>query len=285
MMWWHKPLNVNEPTLIGGDRAREAVALMWMIQTSSSFASLENAFQNNSLDVQLSSDSHNPADHSEVTQTPSTCPEVGQDHMDQIDHRDDGVALAMEAARRYGISLEKLRELVCGFDPKAWADSSDDGVGYVIVNSSLGVRMLLPRSGNSFKLSTAWVAFVTMVLPLSYGLVHLLVWNYRFPTQTERTLWRISAVAITSCGVGFVALGVLSKGLNKCVLWALRKLHLEKWADPFELGCGYVITIFALVIYVLGTSYFVVEGLRQLFYLPPDAYLLPSWINYFPHFS
>jgi len=36
-------------------------------------------------------------------------------------------------------------------------------------------------------------------------------------------------------------------------------------------------------IYTLGSLYLYVESVRQLWYLPPNAYVVASWSYYFPH--
>ncbi|KAI0707889.1 hypothetical protein C8Q76DRAFT_746747 [Earliella scabrosa] len=48
---------------------------------------------------------------------------------------------------------------------------------------------------------------------------------------------------------------------------------------------GKAVAVFNVLVYFLGSMFLVVESFRQLFALPPDSFTLPSWGNYWPHFS
>ena len=46
-----------------------------------------------------------------------------------------------------------------------------------------------------------------------------------------------------------------------------------------------IFTFLVIVLYVLARAYLVVECFISLSYLPADAYQIPSWSVYVPHFS
>jgi len=107
------------------------------------------------------------------------------------------------------------------------------------------------------------------VCPVLYGVIHFLAWNEQFPTPLERVLWRVSSVVVTCSGI---PLSVASE-------------DLIGFSSAIFVG----MTVFTLLLiptaYVVSSGFLLVESLRQLFFLDPAAYQLPSWTNYWPHLS
>ena len=108
---------------------------------------------------------------------------------------------------------------------------------------------------------------VTMAAcPILYGLVHFLAWGDQFPTTLEQLLWRISSFVITCSG--FVVVTVTWGGLRFD-------------AGSIAAWCCVIICI----VHTVASGFLIVESFRQLFFLDLAAYQLPSWSNYWPHFS
>ncbi|KIY48199.1 hypothetical protein FISHEDRAFT_43651 [Fistulina hepatica ATCC 64428] len=105
----------------------------------------------------------------------------------------------------------------------------------------------------------------TPLLYAMYGIPHFIGWNAVFPTSIEQTLWRTATIFITGWGVILCIAVILIFRLYPHPKWSL--IHV------------------LIAFYGAASVYVVTESLRQLFYLPPGAYELPSWSNYWPHFS
>lgn len=154
-------------------------------------------------------------------------------------------------------------------------------------------------------------ALIVAVLAVVYGLPHFIGLTTTFPSARERTLWIVATVFIL---VLFAALGIVLSGIVGAFLGVLRLLIkvatvLQRWThrrqtdrvDPGARETGIVralrltvnqlvlygrlLTILAVVVYFFASGYLVVESVRQLFALPPGAFALASWGNYWPHFS
>jgi hypothetical protein len=50
-------------------------------------------------------------------------------------------------------------------------------------------------------------------------------------------------------------------------------------------GLGIFAVVLVPLSYCIANLYVLVESFRQLLYLPPQAYQLPVWSNYWPHFG
>ena len=111
---------------------------------------------------------------------------------------------------------------------------------------------------------------VTAVSPILYGLIHLLAWNDQFPTPLERRLWRVSSVVITSSGLTGVSLMLMGR------------LFVNDLKQAYVLVSAVSLIT---VLHVLASGFLLVESFRQLFFLGPAAYQLPSWSNFWPHLS
>lgn len=121
-------------------------------------------------------------------------------------------------------------------------------------------------------------AAIMAICPILYGLVHFLAWGDQFPTTMERLLWRVSSFLVTCSG--FV--GVTTLWFGTLFDWD------QQGRDFVLVPVGCTLLFFAVVVpiaHMLASGFLIVESFRQLFFLDPAAYQLPSWSNYWPHFS
>ncbi|KLO10720.1 hypothetical protein SCHPADRAFT_930341 [Schizopora paradoxa] len=245
--WWHKPLNVEEPTVVMGERAREACAFLTMVHNEKIKPLKEEA------------------------RSASTA--------DRDTNFQANLALALRAANRYAISDEELENLSREFlvvSPPTETESTIK-TALNLLDQLLSASSLSGSGRFSSTVSAVWTSLTSV-----YGLVHLFGWNAQFPTMVERILWRIATVAICSCGACFSVSALYAAFLDDAA-----KLH--NTLKPFLVFVKYFFCISAVIIippfYLLSTLYILVESIRQLFYLPPEAFVVASWSNYFPHFS
>ena len=116
-------------------------------------------------------------------------------------------------------------------------------------------------------------AILVIATRLLYGLPHFLGWNADFHTSHERLLWRISTVIVTSSGL----LTVLGAALLKYALRFMSPKHVSALEK--------VAAVIMVSAYIIASILLVIESIWQLFFLPPAAYKIASWANYWPHFS
>ena len=122
--------------------------------------------------------------------------------------------------------------------------------------------------------SLFWSAIAISISAALYGFVHFLAWSDQFPTPLERLLWRVASIVVTSSGL-----------MEVFVLLLMRLLDfLDSRLDPANLG--FIMCVFVIpATHMLASGFLVVESFRQLVFLDPAAYQLPSWPNYWPHLS
>jgi hypothetical protein len=135
--------------------------------------------------------------------------------------------------------------------------------------------------GSTFINSTshAYYEFTAMAMsPILYGLIHFLVWSDQFPTPLEHLFWRISSVVVLCSGLTAVTSmtmgGYLENLTRNNAAINVFVLAVEKLTFPI-----------IPVAHVLASGFLVGESFRQLFFLGPAVYQLPSWSNYWPHLS
>jgi len=133
-------------------------------------------------------------------------------------------------------------------------------------DSSPSFRCLLLGSG--MKSLFQDVIFTTSV-PIFYGMLHFLGWTTDFPTNTERSLWRIAILVIMSSGAALAVVNTVENTTKSTRI-------LSAFYNAFY----YLIVPF---IYLLGSMYLLVESIRQLWYVAPKGYVVASWSYYFPH--
>ena len=136
-------------------------------------------------------------------------------------------------------------------------------------------HMLFPGSfGNKWASDTHAGLITTAISPILYGLLHLLAWTEHFPTPLEQLLWRISSFVVACSGL--LGVSVL------CIL-AFLDAPLSRFRLDFLI---FSMTVFMIsTVHVFASSFLIFESFRQLFFLDPPAYQIPSWSNYWPHLS
>ena len=117
---------------------------------------------------------------------------------------------------------------------------------------------------------------IMAIPPVIYGLVHFLAWNDHFPTPLERLLWRVTSSVVTGSGLVLVSWIYFLSWLSS------NKLISQSTQRVLGDSIGLIIIPF---VHVLASGFLVVESFRQLFFLDPAAYQLPSWSTYWPRLS
>lgn len=113
-----------------------------------------------------------------------------------------------------------------------------------------------------------------IVLPLTFGFVHLLAWRIQFFTHTEVILWRTSIIINMVLGVILTFdLAEIGRFLFTGNTKSLRFVLVSSWF------------IILLSLFTLARLCMIVMILRQLGFLPTDAFQVASWSSYLPQFS
>ncbi|KAF8648190.1 hypothetical protein AX16_006329 [Volvariella volvacea WC 439] len=117
----------------------------------------------------------------------------------------------------------------------------------------------------------ALILYGSVVIGVFFGAVHLIGWNFKFPTEEEKKLWRTSSLVVTL----FPTLIALKQALENMEDSSLRN-DLDKIAS-------FLFLLIAPVIYVLARLVLLVLPLFALRDLPPSAYQNVVWSQYIPH--
>jgi len=254
--WWSKPLNVAVSTPMRGRKAREVYALLECTEEEY-LKALEIARSQASNSPFISEDQETPANpdfrcgfvrgHLIIASLLALLfPEIRHTPTSQIHGIEPG---------RVDLAVCALKNLL----PSPPARPEETFQAHDGVMSSPGTDMV--NNG------VFWIVIITT--PLLYGLLHFLGWNEVFPSPLEHLLWTISTVTVTSAGFLCILVLVVSSLIGITI------------SD--DVAYPPISTIFFL--HLIASSFLVAESVRQLFFLPPAAYELPSWSSVWPHFS
>ena len=133
------------------------------------------------------------------------------------------------------------------------------------------IHVVAPGKHTSLCSEGIYEVTVMVVSCLFYGLIHLLALNDQFPTPLERLLWLVSSVVVTCSGLVMGLLG----GLASFLTAVMPTMDIIPKIALFTV----------LLAYIFSSGFLLGESIRQLFFLGPAVYQLPSWSNYWPHFS
>ncbi|EKM56455.1 uncharacterized protein PHACADRAFT_118172 [Phanerochaete carnosa HHB-10118-sp] len=165
----------------------------------------------------------------------------------------DAVRLSDEDMYRWILAARGLRK---------WGDIQLEQKR-VLVSRHGGLQMSVFKHGEK-----AWWPAVSLAIATAYGAVHLIGWKAEFPTLVERTLWRYAAVTLIILGLAFFQYSAISPEKGSL---GHRSSQLAFYS--------------CLLFYPLASGYVLIESTRQLFFLPDKAFVLPDLSIYLPHFS
>lgn len=246
MVWWSKPLNIDEPTWISmeNERAREAYALLIITRGNSAlFNNLRNAIRN-----------HSP-------------PRAGSPVL----------RAAYNAAVRFGITSEELLTIRSTFEFSN-PIRLDSGPPISEIFSIITLRVGTLDFSRLRSLVTVLFYLFLICVPFNYGLYHYLVVspNGQFPSTVEQELWHVASVVVMSSGFVFAVFKLIfEESQHRLHSTSLKKIISRSY---------YIINYYILaLLYTISSGYLLFESIRQLWYLPRDAYVVASWLNYIPH--
>ena len=300
IVWWKKPVNIQEPTPIAGDRATELAALLLMMSDARRFwmAGIFCMWCERELsyvDV--------PADHAENTSrriidnpaadtitlrpqqvlagTTFSPRDVNPGPFSQFAFKgrplpwfcqprlaERAVQLAVADRNRWRLATRAISRLQ--LDASAVKNMSK-GHQYAAPYTGLQAMAFIYYPG--FEGGSVWQVLAMVIAMTIYGLPHCVFgWNVQFPTTFERDLWRVATLILST-------LGLLPFGMYLVV-------HYTS-ANRFGFVRALAVIAYTAwpILYVFSSGYLVVECLRQMFYLPEAAFSLPHFTSYWPHFA
>lgn len=126
------------------------------------------------------------------------------------------------------------------------------------------------------------------IFSLVFGGLHCLCWNFTYPSQVERTIWRVASLAITVpfpatmlLFVFFAMIGMIIGSLidvNNGILGKVTGIIMDT-----TLYTGVVLGCLLAFIYVLARIILLVEALFLLRSQPADAFRDVDWTKFIPH--
>jgi hypothetical protein len=125
-----------------------------------------------------------------------------------------------------------------------------------------------------------------LVFTLSYFGLHLVAWNFTFPTSVESTLWRSASLIL----IGLLVFYFICNGILVMYAGRVGKVLFGKETESiFELynvapvWVRYVVNTPVLFLYAIARGYILLEGFIGLRALPLSVYKSVSWSGFIPH--
>ena len=112
-------------------------------------------------------------------------------------------------------------------------------------------------------------AIFLFIVIMTYSCLHVIAWNFHFPTRIEQTIWRVNCIImVTTTFVFFFR-------------QACREL---RYIGKATINWQALVSSAAVLIYTAARMYIVVECFVSLRSLPVGAFDSVQWSNFIPHF-
>ena len=142
-------------------------------------------------------------------------------------------------------------------------------------------------------------AIFVFIIILAYCCIHFIAWNFDFPTDVERVIWRVGCITIVATTFIFLACETYQDGhrVGRWSRWYLKlfpknPVHIarvdtmEKRRREMEFIPFWEFVIMSPVtfVYTVARTYIVIEVFVSLRSLPSGAFDSVQWSNFIPHF-
>ncbi|KAH4038915.1 hypothetical protein HBH92_154450 [Parastagonospora nodorum] len=299
-LWWDKPLDVTEPTLIRGEAAHPFIALIHVLD--------DDGFETKGYCKDYLNSSHCRRCPHKVQvmcyDIPSNIPfAIDRDYQREKDRYEveaplPGFIRAIELEPFHGFAARFVRRRFPHNRPKFYP--------FVDVHQSFIKCLELARSGARRDTplhrgkylqerveNISWpflgkgetgtflrqsITGIT-IAGFFYGGLHLTAWNAPMP-HTANLLWRAGGVLITLSGPACLPVAFYH-------FW--KGHHVRRFVDTWSmklLRCSVICHILLVTIgYVAARIFLVVECFINVRHLPASTFEVPQWSQYFPHIS
>ena len=179
--------------------------------------------------------------------------------------------------RRSKYTAKYAREIICQVSiVEAWSQSP-------FLNCTLDTLWMFhlhqPRELRDQWFHPSLYSWATMAFwtPVAfYGGIHISAWNAHFPTSTERIMWLVAAVSVTSIALTFCLSTAFMYWIGSA---RFNDALASRFGEPVRYWHLYGFVVFLAHIYLSIEAWI---GLRSL---PVSAFETVDWTKIFPHFS
>ena len=124
--------------------------------------------------------------------------------------------------------------------------------------------------------SDFWHPFLMMIIATLFGAIHCSGWNFIFPTHQERSLWRLSSIAVAGVPLLlFIILLIVKRALKRKPEDSNKKEHAE-WILTGSLSLPFMLLYVAARVVILGLA------IALLRHQPPSAFTAVDWSGFYP---
>jgi hypothetical protein len=285
ILWWNKPLDVEEPTLINAESIRELTGLMAICSLPRTSRKLHRSHPRLALGTWPDIGNIHPRHVLEQDQAYQ-----GFKYLGPCTMHDDTPRQIVRRGRAPTVYTHRLE--LNSVDEHCWdlARKGMDKYGIRNLFKSGGTyqpfledctkRMLVDRVGDvprGDSLSRTVVLATLAIAGFLYGGVHLAAWQTKFKTKAEGQLWKISAITLAASGPLGIPVIVFERA----------------WRGSDTMSCGnFMISMVmiwavpaAAALYLVARVYLLVESFLNLMYLEESTFLVPNWLQYMPHIT
>ncbi|KAI9866389.1 MAG: hypothetical protein M1813_001511 [Trichoglossum hirsutum] len=125
-----------------------------------------------------------------------------------------------------------------------------------------------------------------LVFAFTYLGLHLVAWNFTFPTTVERILWRSASLTLLGLLVSYFicnGIGVMYPGPVAQICFGKEAETIFEISNAAPVWSKYVAFAPVLICYGVARAYVLLEGFIGLRALPVGVYTSVDWSNFIPH--
>ena len=203
---------------------------------------------------------------------------------DQLREGHMSISLTRKDIRRWNLAAQALKRT----GEELYYDKSKSSVNYF---THYNHSIFLDRKGlqaGFYAYFRAWASgglIAALTVCMFYGAAHTTAWNFAFPTNVERLLWRIACVDTIGGVVSLLAIFSIVVFLHEHDSKMLLRAFFvqEKGIMPLLYRMLIVVGIVNVPFFILSRIYIIVETFISLRHVQWGVYATVNWTDYIPH--
>jgi hypothetical protein len=302
LVWWDKPRDVNEPTLILGEEALDICACFCHVDTLSQKGALPLAQAHDSHPLEKCLEVGHPMTFTVrsrcSSQLTSYIAVIGSHEYDTLNVRGTFWRMSQSFTsddekqcpeRDVTLTSRDINRLERVYRAVEGSPTTPDLLKSVRVYNRRMAYDRIPNWNmfNAIKRfhfegvidnASLWLPAKVTLAGACYGGLHLIAWASAFPSPTEAVMWRAASVTI-------LATGPLCSLFSHFFPWMMDLLREGKGFEPFIGFFGAYLSLSLPLWYVLCRTFIIVECFILLAHIPETALHVPTWAAYIPSFN
>lgn len=175
---------------------------------------------------------------------------------------------------------QRIRSELKQWAPTVREDDLDSSTLYQFLGASFSLLIPTAQRNPLVPRAIMFQSLIFHITAIAFSGIHVIAWNWDFPSQTSKTLWRVFSIIATGGALALTILILIGVGADELIKVVIGERHAERTDTVLGLAMLFIfISYVASRVGLIGLVFYSFSA------MPTSVYQSPNWNLVFPHFS